>query len=155
MSKALLQTVGIGLIFSALLLTSCIGGGNDTMNEKISSQLFTQLDLRREQIDDPTPDRLEIMQNMGMSVDNLEIHRIFIHVTQKLSPSQIEEIETIGITLYLDSWIPPVGDHPTGYLIADMPVDSLEKLTGKDYIVRLETAEHQLQPQNGAQPQSR
>ncbi|MFC2005262.1 hypothetical protein ACFLUY_03455, partial [Chloroflexota bacterium] len=109
--------------------------------------------LRKEQIANPTSDRLDIMKNMGMSVDNLEIQRIFIHLTRELNPAQIEEIETIGITPYPDSWIPPLENHPTGFIIADMPVNSLGKLTEKDYVVRLETAERQLQPQNGAQPQ--
>jgi len=145
--------IGISLILSTLPLTSCAGSENDTLNEKVSSQLLAQVNLRKAQIASPTPDRLETMKNTGMRLDNLEIQRIFIHLTREINPSQIEEIETIGITLYLDSWIPPVGDHPTGFLIADIPIDRLKDLTEKDYIVRLETAERQLQPQNGAQPQ--
>jgi len=93
------------------------------------------------------------MKNMGMHVDNLESQRIFIHLTQELNPSQVEEIEALGITLYPGSWIPPVGNHPTGFILADMPIDMLEELAEKDYVVSLETAERQLQPQNGAQPQ--
>ncbi|MFC2011411.1 hypothetical protein ACFLUR_03880 [Chloroflexota bacterium] len=155
MSKFPLLIIGASLIFLTLFPTSCTDSDNDTMNEneKISSQLYTQISLRKEQIANPAPDRLEIMKNMGMSVDNMEIQRIFIHLAQELNPSQIEEIETMGITLYLDSWIPPVGDHPTGFLTADIPIDRLEELTEKDYVIRLETAEHQLQPQIGAKPQ--
>jgi len=122
-------------------------------DEKVSSQLLTQVNLRKEQIADPTSDRLKLMKNMGMRVDNLEIQRIFIHLSQELNTSQIEELESMGIVLYLDSWIPPVGAHPTGFILADMPIDRLEELAGKDYIVRLETAEQMLEPTNGSQPQ--
>ncbi len=122
-------------------------------DEKVSSQLLAQVNLKKEQIANPTPDRLELMKNMGLRIDNLEIQRIFIHLSQELNPPQIEELEDIGVTLYLDSWIPPVGAHPTGFLIADMPIDKLEELARKDYVVRLDTAEQMLEPQGGSQPQ--
>ncbi len=153
MSKLPVLIIATSLIFLTLPPTSCTGSDNETMNKKVSSQLLTQVNRRKEQLANPTPDRLEIMKNMGMNVDNLEIQRIFIHLTRELSPSQIKEIAAMGITLYLDSWIPPVGDHPTGFILADMPVDKLETLAEKDYVVKLETAERQLQPQNTAQPQ--
>ena len=153
-SKSLRLIFGIGLIFLTLLPISCSRSDTDIMNEKVSSQLLTQVNFRKEQIANPTSDRLEIMKNLGMNVDNLKMQRIFIHLNRELSPAQIKEIETMGIILYLDSWIPPVGDHPTGFLIADMPVDKLETLARKGYVVRLETAERQLQPQNTAQPQA-
>ncbi len=152
-SKLPLLIFGISLIFLILLSTSCSHSSTDIMKEKVSSQLLSQINLRKEQIANPTSDRLNIMKNFGMNVDNLKMQRIFIHLNRELTPSQIKEIETMGITLYLDSWIPPVGDHPTGFLMADMPVNRLEELAEKDYVVRLETAERQLQPQNTAQPQ--
>jgi hypothetical protein len=135
-----------------MLFLSC--STPERINEKLSSELMVQLNLRKEQIAHPTPDRLELMKSAGMSVDNLEIQRIFIHLSQKLNASQIEEIEAMGIVLYLDSWIPPVGNHPTGFLLADVPIDKIEELAEKDYVVRLDTAEHQLEPQAGSQPQA-
>ncbi len=153
-SKLLILIIGISLILSTLLPTSCSDSEMVMVNEKVSSLLLAQVNLRKEQIANPTPDRLELMKNMGMGVDNLEIQRIFIHLSQELNTSQIEELEAMGIILYLDSWIPAVGDHPTGFLIADMPIDKLEALAEKDYVVRLETAERQLKPQNGSQLQS-
>ena len=143
--------ISIGFVFAGLLPVSC--SNTESVNEKVSSQLLAQVNLRKEQIAEPTSDRLEIMQNMGMKIDNLEIQRIFIHLSQELNTSQIKELEAMGLTLYLESWVPPVGDHPTGFLIADMPVDKLEELAEKDYVVRLDTAEAQLEPQAGSQPQ--
>lgn len=122
-------------------------------NEKVSGQLLMQVNLRKEQIAGPTPDRLETMKNMGMRVDNLEIQRIFVHLSQELNNSQIEELQSTGIILYLDSWIPPVGTHPTGFILADMPLDKLEELARKDYVVRLDTAERKLEFKDGNQLQ--
>ena len=149
MSKFPVLIIGISLILSILLSVSCTRSDSDTINEKVGSQLLTQVNLRLEQIDNPTTERLEIMKNMGMRVDNLEIQRIFIHLSQKLNTSQIEELEAMGIILYPDSWIPPVGAHPTGFILADMPVEVLGELADKEYIVNLDTAEVELQPQSG------
>jgi len=152
MGKSIRLILAISLIFSVLLYASCTK--EEMINEKVGSQLLTQVNLRKAQIANPTSDRLEMMQNMGMRVDNLEIHRIFIHLSQELNTSQIDELESMGIILYIDSWIPPVGAHPTGFLIADMPLDKLEELADKDYVVKLDTAERKLEPQKGIQPQS-
>ena len=138
--------IGVSLI-AIMLLTVC--SNSETANEKASSLLLAQIDLRKEQIAGPTLERLEIMKGMGMRVDNLEMQRIFIHLSQELNQSQIGELQSMGLTLYLDSWIPPVGAHPTGFITADMPVDMLEAVAEKDYVIRLETAERQLEPQNG------
>ena len=120
--------------------------------EKVSGDLLTQINLRSEQIAHPTAERLEIMKNMGMMVDNLENQRVFIHLEHELNDAQVKGLQTMGLTLYLDSWIPPVGAHPTGYIIADMPINVLEELAEVDYIVKLDTAERQLQPQAVNQP---
>ncbi len=147
----LILAISVSLMLFALFPVSC--SNTDWVNEKVSAQLLTQINLRKEQIAEPIPDRLEVMQNSGMRVDNLEIQRIFIHLSQELNTSQIEELESMGIILYQDSWIPPVGTHPTGFLTADMPIDKLEELAGKDYVVRLETAEQVDKPHGGDQPQ--
>ena len=154
-SKVLMLIVAISLIVLTLLPASCSNSETvNDVNEKVSSLLLAQVKLRKEQIANPTSDRLEIMKNMGMRANNLEIQRIFIHLSQEPNTSQIEELEAMGLTLYLDSWIPPVGVHPSGFIIADMPIEKLNKLADKDYVVRLETAERQLEPQSGSQPQS-
>ena len=153
MSKVLMLIVSISLIVLTLLPASCSNSERvNDVNKKGSSLLLTQINLRKEQIADPTSDRLKIMKNMGMRVNNLEIQRIFIHLSQELNALQIEELEAIGVTLYLDSWTPPVGDHPTGFILADMPIDKLEELAAKEYVVRLDTAEQVVewhQPQGG------
>jgi len=92
--------------------------------------------------------RVDILQTPGIKLEDLDKQRIFIHLAQEPTELQIQELRSMGITLYLDSWIPAVGDHPTGFLIADMRTHKLEELAAKDYIVRLDTAEQLLEPQN-------
>ncbi len=114
---------------------------------KASALLLLQIDLREKQLAAPTPERLEQMKTMGMRTENLGMQRIFIHLAQEPTASQIDELEAIGITPYPDSWIPSAGGHSTGFIVADMPVDKLDELAGKDYVVRLDTAEQVLEPQ--------
>jgi hypothetical protein len=152
MSRLSGVVTSISFTLVALHIASCASG--DMMNEKVSSMLIAQVTLRKEQLAEPTPERLETMRNMGMRVDALDIQRVFIHLNKALSPSQIEEFKEMGITLYLDSWIPPIGAHPTGFILAEMPVDKLNELAAKDYIVRLDTAERSLEPKNSSLPQS-
>jgi len=133
------------LICLTLLITSCATVAMP--NQKASSLLLFQIELRQQQIASPTPERLQQMKNMGLNVDNLDVQRIFIYLGEPITSAQVQELQAIGITLYLDSWISPAGEHHEGFLLADMPLNKLAELAAKDYVLRLDSAEKVAQPQ--------
>ncbi|MBN1689463.1 MAG: hypothetical protein JW901_00400 [Dehalococcoidia bacterium] len=113
---------------------------------KISSALLDQVELRREQIASPDNQRLKQMQDMGLSMVNLDRQLVYLYVKEPLSTEQADDLSALGVNVHEDSWIPAVGNHPLGFFIADMPVDKLESLAARDYIVRLDTGERQSMP---------
>ena len=114
---------------------------------KVSGTLLKQVEMRREQISSPDPERLKQMQEMGLSTENLTRQLVFVYVREPLRSEQADDLEALGVNVHMDSWIPPVGNHPLGFFIAEMPVDKLEALAARDYISRLDTAERQALPQ--------
>jgi len=148
------KSLGVVLVlFSIISVTLIAGwqsqpGWEETVKEKASSLLLLQVDLRKEQIAEPTPERLKQMQTMGMITEDLTLQRIYIHFEQEPTQPQLEDLRDLGITVYVDSWVPSVGDHPTGFILADMPIDKLNELAAKDYIIKLNTAEQVLEPQS-------
>jgi len=116
---------------------------------KVSSLLSLQVDakLRCQQFP-PTAGELSMMQAGGMNTEDLEMQRVFIHLAQEPMAKYLDDLKAIGIIPYPDSWIPPVGKFPTGFIVADMPVNKFGTLVGRDYIVQLDTAEQLLEPQN-------
>ena len=138
---------------AAILMSSCSDWGlnnspSPTSLSKASSLLLYQVSLRRDQLASPTPERLAQMQGEGMNLANLSIQKVFIYLHQQLTASQAGELRETGITVYTESWIPPVGNNPDGFYLADMPLDKLEALAGKAYVTRLDTAEKRLQFQS-------
>jgi hypothetical protein len=113
---------------------------------KATSLLIIQINLRRQQLADPMPERLEQMQAMGMNTEDLEVQRIFIHLAQEPTAGQIDELEALGVTPYPESWIPSAEGPSAGFLVADMPVDKLDELASKVYIIQLDSAEQALEP---------
>jgi hypothetical protein len=114
---------------------------------KVSGTLIQQVELRREQIVSPSAERLKQMQDMGMSTGDLKTQPVFIYIKEPLSTAQSEDLSALGVNMHMDTWIPPVGNHPLGFFIAEMPVDKLEAVAARDYIARLDTAERQSLPQ--------
>ena len=113
---------------------------------KATALLLLQINLRRQQLADPTPERLEQMKAMGMNTEDLEMQRVFIHLAQEPTAEQIDELEAIGIIPYLDSWIPSAEGPSAGFMVADMPVDKFDDLMNKVYIIQVDTAEQALEP---------
>src|SRR3990167_4240391 len=120
------------------------------VEKKISGLLEMQIQLRNSYRKQPTSERLDAMRGMGMKVVEAEIDRqmIFIHVKRKLTQSRIASLKKLGVKVYEDTWIPPLKNHPTGFVIASMPVNRLYDLARKTYVLRLETAEQRLEPLN-------
>ena len=113
---------------------------------KATSLLLMQINLRQQQLAYPTPERLEQMQAMGMRIEDLEMQRVFIRLTQEPTAEQIDELEAMGIIPYPDSWIPSAEGPSAGFLVADMPIDKLDEMAGKAYIIQIDSAEQALEP---------
>ncbi|NUO09925.1 MAG: S8 family serine peptidase [Candidatus Brocadia sp.] len=120
------------------------------IEKKISGLLRLQMQLRSSYVEQPTPERLNAMQKMGMKTVAEEIDRqlVYIHVKRKLDATKIASLKEIGVKVYVDSWIPPLKNHPTGYVMASVPVSRLYDLAAKTYIVKLDTAEQIFLPKN-------
>ncbi|MDD5398441.1 MAG: hypothetical protein PHU70_05090 [Dehalococcoidia bacterium] len=132
----------------AVTVTAMLSCAENKVNmDKVSGMLLQQVELRRQQIAEPDDERLKLMKELKMYVQDLKTQRIFIYVKEYLTAEQQEDLASIGINIHMDSWIPPIGNHPYGFLIADMPVEQLEILAARDYIVRLDTAEREIVPQ--------
>ncbi len=123
-------------------------GMDDKAGKKISGLLHLQIKIRKSYREQPTTQRLAAMRNIGMRTPEVETQLVYLHAKRKLSASKIKSLKKIGVTVYEDSWIPPVKSHPTGYVIASAPVDRLYTLAGKPFVVRLDTAERAVSPKN-------
>lgn len=122
----------------------------NTLEKKISGRLLLQVQLRNSYLEQPTPERLSAMQKMGMKIFPAEVDKqlVYMHVKRKLSTSRLSSLKKLGVMVYEDSWIPPVENHPIGYVMARMPVSRLYDLAVKTYVVKLETAEQVFLPKN-------
>ncbi len=73
--------------------------------------------------------------------------RVFIYMITRPTSEQQAELESLGVVLYPESWIPPVGDHPSGYFLAEVPGDMLDRVVAEEFILKLEDADRPLEPQ--------
>ena len=118
----------------------------EEMSNKIGSTLAMHLDLRRDYLQRPTEEKLKRMEEMGLNMKNPEMQKVFLYFKEKPSFSTIRELEALGLRVDVNSWIPPVGKHPQGFLSANMPIDKVEKVAEKNYVLRLESAEVVFKP---------
>jgi hypothetical protein len=151
--KAGIVSLIILIFLLSIPLFSCSKASSESsdtvqsLNPKVSSILALQINLRKAQLSSPSSENLAQMQNLGMNITSPGIQRIYIYLKQKPSSIQLDELHSLGITVYPESWMPPVGINPTGFILADLPVDKLNDLISKDYVVKLDTAEIKTDPQ--------
>jgi hypothetical protein len=109
-----LLTILIPLGFGGTFDASTASAQDDNNHTEISGLLKLQVEAKLRSIDAELMEegRSDILQGMNAAdaeVINLNQQRIFIHLVDELNQSQTKELEDMGLTLYQDSWIPPVG----------------------------------------------
>jgi subtilisin family serine protease len=137
------------LVFSGMPANSIAFSEVPDPSTKISGLLYLQIEDKAQYLENPAAaSEIDISKAVGIRTENLAMQRIYIYFSLTPSASQVQELQDLGIILYQDTWIPPVGNHPAGFLLADMPIDKLDELASKSYAVKLDTAEQVHEPQN-------
>lgn len=82
-----------------------------------------------------------------------QFQRVFIHFSEKPDGAKISELQSMGVMVYEDSWIPPIPGHSTGFIVADIPIDRVLNIANLNYVQSLNSAEILNKPLNniGAQ----
>ncbi|MBK7631226.1 MAG: S8 family peptidase [Ignavibacteriales bacterium] len=57
-------------------------------------------------------------------------------------------LENAGAELFPESWIPPLENHPYGFMIAKVPVDKVNILLSENFVIKVGSAETMLEPNN-------
>jgi len=121
---------------------------NKKYSPKISALLGIQLSLKQQQLNSIKPSNVSLYKNLGITEENLQTQRIFLYFTQFPDPAIIEAVEALGGWINSASWIPPLENHPYGFLQAELPVTMVEPLVNYPQIRRIETAEGLSYPNN-------
>jgi len=77
----------------------------------------------------------------AMQKDITDEIMIYLYFDHKLSDEEVQEIEQFGITIYKDSWIPPMGNHPLGFYLAKSKVENICVFDNIDLIKRVASGE--------------
>jgi subtilisin family serine protease len=109
----------------------------DDPGSKISSSLLKAIKARTTQ---RQPHVSGTLQEPALDPLNVSV---FIYTHSRPDAAQAADMSSLGVTAYTDSWIPPVGAHPQGFITALVPISKVNGLAAKDYVIRLESAEGQ------------
>ncbi len=85
--------------------------------------------------------KASILEAPSLQVKAIDRQRIFLYFKQEPSAVQKAELTALGVILYTDTWMPPIGAHPAGFLLAEIPVEGLNTIAQKNYVFQLDSAE--------------
>jgi subtilisin family serine protease len=139
-------------ILTALLILAAApsGGGAATFDpaEKMGALLSYQITLKQEYLAHPD---ISVAQALSASAGthwDPKRQRLFLYL--KVSPGLrfLQQIQALGITAYPETWVPAVGIHPMGVMLAEAPMQQVRELASLEDVVRLDTAEQVFWPSN-------
>jgi subtilisin family serine protease len=149
----LLPIIGILILLfvNSFCPVSITANSITTHQNKISSLLSMHVRLKQIQTSTSTQSTMPLYgmeQNTTAGTTLINSEKIFIYLAKQPTPAQISELNSLSVSIYPDSWVPSVDNFKNGFVMAEIPVDKLDLLTTKSYIVALDTAEQELFFQN-------
>jgi len=124
------------LLFSTFTLYS-----QDILNEKFSIPKEFNHKLYSNQL-------INSINHQYISNPERKEHFIFIYFNNFPSTFEENQLQLKGIVLYPKTFIPQLGNHPYSFLLAKVPIDSIESILKLDFVKMVADAEQKLYPQN-------
>jgi subtilisin family serine protease len=139
-----------GLILLVLFATSVWADEEVNLWSKMEGFLQAQLSAKMKFLEDGSRSELDLMVKNRVGVDDSDPsrQRVFLHFRSFPGPAELSELKGLDVKVYQDTWIPPLENHPTGFMIADLSVSRALEVAGLDYIVRMSSAEKLRFPDN-------
>jgi len=138
-------------LLSILVLAVTVGADEDIdPRSKMGGFLQAQLAAKMEYLEKGSRRDLDLMAKNRVGVDdsNPTQQKVFLHFRSYPRNSELGLLKRMAVKLYEDTWIPPLPNHPTGFMIADMKVTRALDVAKQDFIVRMSSAEKKRVPHN-------
>ena len=84
----------------------------------------------------------------GIRDDNTEYLKVILYFSEYPSRTTISNLTSLGCECFLESWTPPLENHPLGYIVAKIPTEHFSEILPFREIMRIDTAEHKYYPKN-------
>jgi subtilisin family serine protease len=90
------------------------------------------------------------LKQLNPTIQNEKVDYIFLTVyfAEKPSEGELAQIENTGVEFFVESWIPPMQNHPYGFIIAKVPVDKVNTLLTESSVIKVGSAETISEPNN-------
>jgi subtilisin family serine protease len=73
---------------------------------------------------------------------------VVIYFDEYPTDTEIGELEALGLSCYVNTWTPPLANHPYGFILAKLPPSKLEQTLAKQYIKKMDSSTHEAYPNN-------
>ena len=74
-----------------------------------------------------------------------DVMHLFLMVDHELDDNEIKQIEKNGVTVYKDSFIPPLKNHPLGFYLTKSRLVNICRFANLDFVKKINSAEEKLE----------
>ena len=86
--------------------------------------------------------------NKGIANDKTDYILLSVYTNEELSFDQINSLESDRIQLFRGTWIPPLENYPYGFTLAKVPIEKINSLLSKNFVMEVGSAENQFESNN-------
>jgi len=147
-AKRILLSILLAVAVAAGMFPTAANAAPPSPASKLSALLRYQLALKQEYLLWPTDAVAQALAATTGSGWNPNRQRLFVYLDAEPDSLLLQELQAMGLTPHPETWIPPVGVHATGVMLADAPTEQVSALAAVESIARLETAEQVMHANN-------
>lgn len=146
MKKLFLAAFVVYLLFSGSPVNAADSRKQPT--GKIDLFLARDLLLIENYRSNPTKANLERLKNYGVPAEMDPVLLVCLHIDPIQGKGNFTRIESRVEEIFPYTWLPPVGAHKTGFVLANVKSSSIRELIADDEVKRVTSAYRKLKPLN-------
>ena len=132
------------LVFALTTASFADGFTSNILDATLTRDLF----LIEQVNSDPSVDNFARMKAFGLSQSDDPVMMIFLHFPQYPDGSLLMDLASRDVKLFPHTWLPPVGAHKTGYLLAEARASAIRGLADDRLPNRISAAYRTLEQHN-------
>jgi subtilisin family serine protease len=123
---------------------------------KMGGFLQAQLAAKTKYLEKGSRRDLDFMakNKVGVDASDPTHQKVFLHFRGYPRSTELALLHRMGVKVYQETWIPPMHNHPTGFMIAKIKVNRALDVAKQDFIVRMSSAETLRHPHNNKASQA-
>lgn len=132
------------MLLLAMFLPVALYANDNLLDGRLNQDIY----LIEKYADNPSSHNKDRLSAYNLSCESDPKLKVFLYFDTQPNISTAMELTEFGVVLFPETWVPPIGSHKSGFMIARASVSDIRQIAKRKLATRISAAYRELLPMN-------